>query len=294
MHARAERPSPSVRIYYPAERLQSYVTFYYFVETAAPLDDFLYPEWGNVRFSIRGEWRMRLGACYPADPLTTSLFGPTDRAARVSAPGGKTVGFGLTPLGWERLVEMPADALANRVGEIGDLLGPPADTVRQSLVAAGEDDAAAVALFDRLIGERLAAAAPNTPRAITVDRVLRDRPASVAEFARAAGLSAKTLRRACLDLFGFSPKRLLRRQRFLDTLGNIRVADNPEFSALIDPQYFDQSHFNNEFREFMGLTPREYLGAPRPLMGQAAAAQTQIGIPLSFRLPPQPERSESV
>ena len=50
----------SVRIYPPQARLQSYVTFFYFVEAAAPLTDFLYPEWGNVRFALSGTWRVQM------------------------------------------------------------------------------------------------------------------------------------------------------------------------------------------------------------------------------------------
>jgi hypothetical protein len=46
----------SVRIRLPAPELRAFVTFYYFVEAFEPLTDFLYPEWGNVRFSISGEW----------------------------------------------------------------------------------------------------------------------------------------------------------------------------------------------------------------------------------------------
>lgn len=41
----------------------------------------------------------------------------------------------------------------------------------------------------------------------------------------------------------------------------------------------------------MGQSPTEYIKASRPIMGPAAALQRQIGIPLSFRLPPQPEEA---
>lgn len=278
----------SVRIYLPDERLRSFATFYYFVEANDPLEDFLYPEWGNVRFSVRGSWAMRLADTYPDGPLQSALFGPTDHAESVVSSFGKTVGFGLTPLGWERLIRMPADRLANRICDLDNLFGASGEELRQTL-AGHDSDQEGVALFDEILLARLAATPENSESAITVDLVLRDRPIDVAAFASAAGVSAKTLGRTCRRVFGFGPKRLLRRQRFLDTLGTIRVTDKPEFSALIDPEYFDQSHFNREFREFMGLTPGDYLSAPRPLMGQAALVQMQAGIPLSFKLPPQPD-----
>ena len=241
----------------------------------------------NVRFGTAGSWYFP-GDGYPDGPIDDwLLFGPTDRAARIVSAGGAAAGFGLTPLGWERLVGVPADALANRVGALPDLLGVPPKTVHQQLRLHASDDAS-VALFERLLIDRLALAPPNSDHAVLVDRVLRNRPPDAVQFAQAAGLPRKMLSRICHHVFGFGPKRLLRRQRFLDTLGTIRITDQPSFATLIDPEYFDQSHFNREFREFMGLSPGAYLSAPRPLMAEAARAQIAAGVTLSFKLPDQP------
>ncbi|HEX4692986.1 helix-turn-helix domain-containing protein [Sphingomonas sp.] len=279
----------SVRIRLPDERLRSFATFYYFVDCFDPLEDFLYPEWGNVRFTTRGSWIVRLGAHYPNHPLETALFGPTDRAAKVTSPSGKTVGFGLTPLGWQRLVGIPAEQLANRVVPLGDAMGRPDNKLRAELIAAGDDDEAAAAIFDRLLLDRLDQTAPNPDWAIRLDHVVRERPHDVEAFAARLGVSQRTLARMCRRVFGFGSKRLLRRQRFLTTLGEMRINDQRHYVSLIDPDYFDQAHFVHEFREFMGLSPTEYLSVPRPLMGQAALVQSALGIPLSFALPPAPE-----
>lgn len=277
----------SVRIYLPDERLRSFVTFYYFVECSAPLEDFLYPEWGNVRFSVRGDWIVRMPYARTAEPLDTPLFGPTDRAATVITGGGMTAGFGLTPLGWQRLLAIPACDLANRIVDVGDRFGLSGHAM-QAALAGHSSDEQGVALFDSLLCDRIAAAPPNSELAIAVDRVLRDRPRDVGTFAAAVGVSAPVLVRVCKRVYGFGPKRLLRRQRFLDTLGQIRITDDPRFTDLLDPEYFDLAHFNHEFHEFMGLSPSEYLSVPRPLMAEAARAQAAVGIPLSFKLPPPP------
>lgn len=278
----------SVRIRLPDERLRSFATFYYFVDCFGPLEDFLYPEWGNVRFTTRGGWIVRLGEHYPDHAMMTALFGPTDRAAKVTCQGGKTVGFGLTPLGWQRLMGIPADALANRAVPLGDALGVSDLGLLAELTAAGEDDGKAAAIFDRLLLDRLEQTAPNPDWAIHLDRVVRERPHDVEEFAAKLGVSGRTLSRMCHRVFGFGPKRLLRRQRFLSTLGQLRILDQPHYGQVIDPDYFDQAHFIREFREFMGLSPTEYLSVQRPLMGQAALVQVAAGITLSFALPPAP------
>lgn len=90
-------------------------------------------------------------------------------------------------------------------------------------------------------------------------------------------------------MFGFAPKRVLRLQRFLDTLGRVRIAVGGGVNSNLGGAYFDQAHFYRDFRDFMGMTPRAYFSAPRPIMMAAAQAQARAGVPLSFQLPPQPD-----
>jgi AraC-like DNA-binding protein len=278
----------SVRVYLPAEDLRAFVTFYYFVEAFGPLTDFLYPEWGNVRLSVAGDWTVLNDPRDPDVAHNRVLFGPTDRRGQIVTGGGKTVGFGLTPLGWDRLIGSDAGAMANRVREIDGELGVDTAALQAGLREDGDDDGAGVARFDEALLDLLARRAPNPALVLATDRVLRRRPTDVPRFAAEVGVAPRTLHRLCLRAFGFPPKRLLRRQRFLETLGVIRVSPDSTFGALLDDDYHDQSHFNRDFRDFMGMTAREYAGTPRALMQAAAIAQMQMHIPLSFKLPEPP------
>ena len=278
----------AVRIYRPSSALQSYVTFYYFVESATPLTDFLYPEWGNVRFSIAGEWLVRAPGETNTEPQLSVLFGPTDRHGEIiTATGGKTIGFGLTPLGWHRLIGTDASLMANRVTTLDAALGVDGEALRHALIG-DVDDAAGVSRLEALLLELLARQPAMDPAIVRTDRALRERPPDVDAFARAVGVSARTLHRLCLRGFGFAPKRLLRRQRFLDTLGRVRSAVGDPVTASLDTAYFDQAHFYRDFRDFMAMSPRAYFSAPRRLMTEAASAQILAGVTLSFLLPPQP------
>jgi AraC-like DNA-binding protein len=279
----------SVRIRLPAPELRGFITFYYFVEASEPLTDFLYPEWGNVRFSLSGEWMVLNDQRDPAVAASSVLFGPTDRRGKIVTTGGATAGFGLTPLGWDRLIGGDAGAMANRAREMVDELGvDDVPALRAAFQADDGDDAAGAARFDRLLLGLLANRPPNQPLVLATDRVLRLRPADVSTFADQVGVAPRTLHRLCLRAFGFPPKRLLRRQRFLETLGLIRVSPKSRFGELIDEDYFDQAHFNRDFRDFMGMTAREYARTPRALMQAAAAAQVANNVTLSFRLPDPP------
>ena len=278
----------SVRVFVPQPALQAFVTFYYFVDAFGPLTDFLYPEWGNVRLAIAGDWRVINDPRDGAALHNRVLFGPTDRCGQIVTEGGKTVGFGLTPLGWNRLIGFQASAMANRVREIDGELGFDLNEMQAAFIADGDDDAAGVARFDDALLWRLARCAPNDPLVLAADRVLRRRPPDVTTFAAEIDVAPRTLHRLCLRAFGFPPKRLLRRQRFLETLGVIRVSPDLRFGEVMREDYHDQSHFNRDFHDFMGMTAREYVRTPRALMQAAAAAQIQMQISLSFALPEPP------
>ena len=225
MNVQSAVPSGTVRVnvYRPCKNLQSYVTFFYAVEADGPLEDFLYPEWGNVRFVRSGSWSVAMPGQYPSGPQEQHLFGPTDRTGTVESAGGQLFGFGLTPIGWHRLIGGHAGEMTNRVVPLGNLLGVPGEELQKwVLEAAGE--LRLVRRFEELLETRIARGPPIERKVLGVDQAFRLRPPTVAEFARLAGLGDRTLHRVCLRVFGFAPKRLLRLQRFLDSLGHMRSA----------------------------------------------------------------------
>ena len=56
------------------------------------------------------------------------------------------------------------------------------------------------------------------------------------------------------------------------------VLDRP-LSGLIDDGYFDQAHFNREFREYMGMSPTDYFNSPREIMRRAAEVRRSLNAP---------------
>lgn len=281
-----EAPRVAVSIHRPSPALQSYITFFYFVAADGPLSDFLYPEWGNVRFVTKGTWAVHMQGWDEVTPQDGAVSGPTDRPGRISTAGGQVVGFGMTPIGWHRLIEGDASALTNRITPLGDRLGEGMSTLSARLRAEADEERA-VAMMEAVIARRLASRSAVGEQVFAIDQALRTRPADVTAFADAAGLSERTLYRLCLKVFGFAPKRLMRLQRFLDTLGQVRSAVGGSVGEAIQG-YYDQAHFYRDFRDFMGMSPRAYFGAPRRLMAAAAEAQRRAGVTLSFRLPPPP------
>lgn len=258
-----------------ARALAPLVTAYYLTEVqGGAVTDRLHPEWGNIRFLLAAEQPWQVGE--DAETLAVSprlaLFGATSRARTLRAGGGRCLGVGLTPLGWAMLVGADAAATADGLVPAEAVMGTDALDVFAALQAA-PDDLERVGLLDRWLLARAAAAAPPRVDVAALTRLLAD-PAtgSVAALAAAADLTPATLSRACLRHFGFTPKLLLRRQRFLRTLATV-LETHGRLSESLDPHYVDQSHFNRDFHVFMGETPGRYFGRVHPILDAAAEAR---------------------
>lgn len=277
----------SVRVYQPCEDLRGHVTFFYCVDVAGPISDFLYPEWGNVRFALSGRWKVELAGAPPYWADSAVVFGPTDRCGLISTTGGRIFGFGLTPLGWHAVLRTPAAQMTNGMALLAGQIGGSGAALRAELIR-DEGDRALVSRLEAVLTERVRSHPPIGDLVLKIDAALRQEPADVAQFAQLASVSPRTLQRACLTVFGFAPKRLLRLQRFLDTLGRVRSAVGAGLADGLGGKYYDQPQFYRDFRDFMQMTPRAYLKASRELMAAAALAQVEAGVTLSFELPPPP------
>lgn len=84
---------------------------------------------------------------------------------------------------------------------------------------------------------------------------------SVNKFSQQNNINRRQLARKFASAIGLSPKQLAKTIRIQSTL---KVLLNEEISSLTDlayeNDYFDQAHFIKEFKEFTGLTPKEFFG----------------------------------
>jgi AraC-like DNA-binding protein len=84
----------------------------------------------------------------------------------------------------------------------------------------------------------------------------------VEDLADAAGLSPRQFRRVCLERTGLSPKRLARILRFRRAVAHAGASHRRGWAEVaLECGYYDQAHLINEFREFTGTPPGEYVPA---------------------------------
>ena len=82
---------------------------------------------------------------------------------------------------------------------------------------------------------------------------------SVEEICEKTNLTHKQLERGFLSTVGTTPKIFSRISRFLNLCHNLKNYESKSMATLAhDMGFYDQAHFIKEFKDFSGLTPKEY------------------------------------
>jgi AraC-like DNA-binding protein len=282
MHA-ASGSSVNLRFALPSPMLRPYVTTFYSTDaTCSPrepwLEDYLHPEWANLRFLGGTEAQSLIG---PGEPLPCPAFavtGPTSRAARFRVQSGRCWGIGLLPAGWAALFAAQAGDYADRIVDgLADPVFAAFAPLARALAASEGDHAAELAMIEGHVTELFAGAAQPDPAIAALTEALLDPElVSVAQLAGLLGMNVRALERLSCRAFGFPPKLLLRRQRFLRSLARFMLDPSLGWLGSLDCHYHDQSHFVRDFRRFMGMSPSAYAKMDKPILIAAARGRMAI------------------
>ena len=274
--------TPRMRYWKPTVALAGLVSGYhlYVVETSPgqPHRDVFQPAWANLRFLLtpETEWRVQVGNTAWRWVSDCALFGPSSHVMWSESGSGIVVGAGLTPLGWARLSKANAADWGNRVGDCEAVLGGTVTALRLLLCGASSDDALPALLDAFLIGAlsrstRIDAAVMRVNAAL-----LHPASTTLGTLADRACITPRSLERLARRAFGFAPKLLLRRARFLRSLHAIRRVPPDEHAAEIDCGYTDYSHFIRDAHDFLGMSPGAFLKLDMPMFAQSARLRDQV------------------
>lgn len=276
-------PTKPRMVFWPAaEDLAPYISGYSLYAVGAPREEpnrgAFEPAWASLRIAVVGgeEWRLQPLHHEWFAPPRVSLFGPSSALVWSESGPGILIGAGIRPRGWLRLFAGPAREWADRIGPPPMLGNHRPDAVHARFNALA-DDGAVPREFDALFREAMGPLPSHDTAIGEIEAALVD-PAirTVAALAAAGGLSVRTLERLADSAFGFPPKFLLRRARFLRSLHAIRNAPSGEGAAAIDEGYTDYSHFTRDSHHFLGVSPQTFLRIEMPLLSRSLKLRTQV------------------
>ena len=224
----ATGPDVAIRFAQPHERLRAFIPAYWdiIVTGEGVVEDLLRPEWTAIRLVSSGsaEYGPSLGAMTSREE-PAFVHGVATHAQWVRASEGSVFSIPVFPMGWHRLLGVKASKFANVIRPLADILGGEADRLLAAVKAADSLEGR-VSAADAFFLERLDASKRTSVSALieAVSLAVADPDcATVAELAERAKLSQPQLARLCLAHFGFTPKKLIRRERFLRMLHSIRA-----------------------------------------------------------------------
>lgn len=232
------------------------------------LDCGLLSDFASIRIQTRGIWEARTKDGLKSSERAAILFGPHSHRLPVSVTGPFTsAGVFLRPGACHALNAPPIAGLTDNLATFTQMGMPEApwldlcdpDATPEEWTLAMEHE------MRRLIAER-AVGEPDPISARFEAAAFIDPNVSVAQLADEIGVEQRRLERIVKRDFGMTPKQALRRARALDMASHLRgVADHEEAEALA-LRFYDQSHLIREFSAMFGMTPRQFVEKPQPLI----------------------------
>lgn len=194
-------------------------------------------------------------------PIGVTGIQPTLRTYRY-APATRSVLVQFAPQG-ATCLGVPASELASRSVGLDELVGPARARDVSARIEAAAGPAQAIAIVEGLLLSMPFALDPIVEHALVMLDPLDDEDKQVARIARTLAVSERQLGRRFRDRVGMSPKRFASLRRF-ERAARLAATSRSLTRAAVEAGYYDQPHFNREFRRFTGLAPGAWLRMSDP------------------------------
>jgi AraC-like DNA-binding protein len=280
-------PHTALRYERPADPLRRHVTSYVVmdsVEGKSAGAEWMLPGWAMIWIVITEQSiHVDIGNRKYAGLAPAVLYGVTSHAMPITARGGVTIGIDVSPLGWARLFGRSAESLRDQIVPLDQLL-PTAVVEELSLAVMASDRSLGIKeVLDDFFLRHMTIPHGEEPRIAELLALIEG--SSSIEFTTAAlekGINPRTAARTSRFFFGFPPKMLMMRTRFLRELVAMLDGEPGVASGAVPPAYYDQSHFTRDAKRFLGMTPRQFLAIKSPYAAAARRARRLvIGSPIA-------------
>lgn len=276
----------------PAPDLAPWISRLYATVVDAPADHCvacgLFNDTAVFRIQLKGRWTAQTADGLREAERGALFFGPQTRRMPVTVTGSfVSVGILLRPGSGHALIGARTVDHLDRMASC-DEFGLPSEAALQ-ILESSDDPEQWLQMLEGLIRQVVASKGGQQPDPVTVafeTLMLTDPTRSVADFARESGIDQRRLERIVRRDFGMSPKQVLRRARAIDMASHFRgVADHEEADQLV-LRYYDQSHLIREFTELFGMSPKQFVATPQPILTLALESRQAWRLEALQRLAP--------
>ena len=192
---------------------------------------------------------------YPA----SFLIGPLSQAVTLPANGqALTIGIRFYPYGIYPFLRHPLYELTNQVIDADVLFGGEASKLAEKVIHSNPQ--IAFNALDQFLQTRLQDDQPDMGMVKASTHLLRRPENPIRHIAEQMMMSPRTIERKFRQITGFSPKLLASVLRFNRLKNDLILSPSQNLTGLAHRHfYFDQAHFNHDFRHFTGQTPSQFV-----------------------------------
>jgi AraC-like DNA-binding protein len=251
------------KIINPKGQVSNYVRFFWLLEfNASKEGSFSHHAFAHhcpeFLFCYKGQFKHK-SAFDTEKKLITGVYGQTQFLSSVTSDKDFGIlGFYLYPHALAQLFRLPADELTDRSVDMKTLCGKDGEILEEKIMLASDNDQR-IEIVTNFLEARLKNVRTEFTGLCSSIKKISDayQPTSVNTLASNTFLSVRQFERRFKEFSGFSPKRFLRIARFNSLLNKPFRRKNLAHIAF-ESGYYDEAHFNHEFKLFSGVNPKEY------------------------------------
>jgi len=206
-----------------------------------------------TRWSIdTPEKRVQMAASYVIGGRSKSVF-------TQSAGGLRLAGVKLDPRALRALIGMPLSALRDITVACRDIGVAALSELEERIASLRSVDQLAGAFDQFFLGTMTDEMGEGDAVARLLERIRATQGSlSILQWARNNRVDPRTLERRFVAQVGMVPKQFARIERFKYSYHRLGIRQQGKCRAYLDP-YYDESHFNREFKHFLGMSPMTWL-----------------------------------
>ncbi|QYE34455.1 helix-turn-helix domain-containing protein [Polymorphobacter sp. PAMC 29334] len=272
----------AMRIERAADALRPVLSSYTVLDSDEALwsgaSNWLLPGWAKIWIGLAANsLDVKVGSRHYPQLGPAMLFGVTSRAMPATTYGGVSIVIDVGPLAWARLFALSAESLRDRITPLAVLVPPGWSEDLVARIARSDRGADIKFVIDDFFHERLPPPHKSEATLARIIALLGDEAThDLSKAAVQVGIDDRLLRQLAKRYFGFPPKLLSMRTRFLRALTELLVDQGePDFAAT-PKGYHDNSHFIRDANRFLGMTPRRFLALDLPVTRAAARARALV------------------
>lgn len=249
----------------PPRHLSNYIQYFWILEgDATPQNPYNHRVLADICpefiFYYKGSFNLYTDTVKKEKAFKSGIYGQCKQYTKFeTGTSFGLLGIYMYPYALPELFSLPANELSNKSIDIKTLCGIEGEILEEKIFSA-VDNIQRTKLVISFLERRLKKVKNVHSHVLhTIKHIINNNELTTIDLlSKNCALSTRQLERKFYEYSGFNPQLFLRLNRFNFIIKKKLSVNKPLIELAYDNGYYDQPHFNRDFKEFSGYTPGEY------------------------------------